>query len=103
MQQMRDDGIRRALAFITSPYSSYSSCRQYLEDIARARDAVGPGAPEVQRLRHYFDHPGFVEPLSRNVAQPSPPLAPVSGGDGRRRTGAALQRAQHPHRDGAGE
>jgi ferrochelatase len=68
LQQMRDDGIHRALAFITSPYSSYSSCRQYLDDIARARDAVGAGAPEVQRLRHYFDHPGFVEPLSRNVA-----------------------------------
>ena len=68
IQQMRDDGIRRALAFITSPYSSYSSCRQYLDDIARARDAVGPGAPEVQRLRHYFNHPGFVEPLARNVA-----------------------------------
>ena len=68
MQQMRDDGIRRALAFITSPYSSYSSCRQYLDDIARARDLVGPDAPEVQRLRHYFDHPGFIEPLTRNVA-----------------------------------
>ncbi|MEO5838563.1 MAG: ferrochelatase [Acidimicrobiales bacterium] len=67
MQQMRDDGVRRALAFITSPYSSYSSCRQYLDDITRARDAVGPGAPEVQRLRHYFNHPGFVEPLARNV------------------------------------
>jgi ferrochelatase len=66
--QMRDDGIRRALAFITSPYSSYSSCRQYLDDIARAREIVGPGAPEVHRLRHYFDHPGFVEPLARNVA-----------------------------------
>ena len=68
LQQMRADGIRRAFAFITSPYSSYSSCRQYLDDIARARDAVGPGAPEVSRLRHYFDHPGFIEPLSRNVA-----------------------------------
>jgi ferrochelatase len=68
LQQMRDDGIRRALAFITSPYSSYSSCRQYLDDIARAREVVGPGAPEVHRVRHYFDHPGFIEPLRRNVA-----------------------------------
>ena len=78
MQQMRDDGIRRALAFITSPYSSYSSCRQYLDDIARARELVGPGAPEVQRLRHYFDHPGFIEPLSRNVGSA---LATVAGRD----------------------
>ena len=66
--QMRDDGIRNALAFITSPYSSQSSCRQYLDDIDRARRLVGPDAPEVQRLRHYFDHPGFIEPLARNVA-----------------------------------
>ena len=76
MQQMRDDGIGRALAFITSPYSSYSSCRQYLDDIARAREIVGPDAPDVQRLRHYFDHPGFIEPLARNVAAA---LASVAG------------------------
>jgi ferrochelatase len=80
VQQMRDDGIRRALAFITSPYSSYSSCRQYLDDIARARLAVGAGAPEVQRLRHYFNHPGFVEPLSRNVGAAL--VAARAGGSG---------------------
>jgi protoporphyrin/coproporphyrin ferrochelatase len=64
---MRDDGVRRALAFVTSPYGSYSSCRQYLEDLAAARAAVGPQAPAVQRLRHYHDHPGFVEPLADGV------------------------------------
>jgi ferrochelatase len=63
--RMAADGIRRALAFVTSAYSSYSSCRQYLEDIARARAAVGPGAPEVDKLRAYYNHPGFIEP---NVA-----------------------------------
>ena len=47
VRQMRDDGIRRAFVFITSPYSSYSSCRRYLDDIARARDTVGPGAPDT--------------------------------------------------------
>jgi ferrochelatase len=66
--QMRDDGVARALAFITSPYSSFSSCRQYLGAIDAARARVGAGAPSVQRLRHYFDHPGFIEPLARNVA-----------------------------------
>lgn len=66
--QMRDDGVRNALAFITSPYSSHSSCRQYLDDIDVARRLAGPEAPSVQRLRHYFDHPGFIEPLARNVA-----------------------------------
>ena len=59
--QMRDDGIRRALVFTTSATSSYSGCRQYREDIAAARAAVGPRAPELVKLRHYFDHPGFIE------------------------------------------
>jgi protoporphyrin/coproporphyrin ferrochelatase len=66
---MRDDGVRRALAFVTSPYGSYSSCRQYLEDLAAARAAVGPQAPVVHKLRHYHDHPGFVEPLADGVRQ----------------------------------
>ena len=60
--QMRDDGIRSALAFVTSAYGGYSSCRQYLEDIAAARAAVGPDAPAIDKLRQYWDHPGFVEP-----------------------------------------
>src|SRR5690606_26674487 len=60
--QMRDDGVRRALAFVTSAYGGYSSCRQYLEDIAAARAAVGPDAPVIDKLRHYYDHPGFIEP-----------------------------------------
>jgi ferrochelatase len=61
LQQMKQDGIRRALAFVTSAYSSYSGCRQYREDIARARDEVGSGAPEVEKLRVFFNHPGFIE------------------------------------------
>ena len=60
--QMRDAGVRRAIAFVTSAYGSYSSCRQYLEDIAAARAAVGPDAPEIDKLRHFHDHPGFVQP-----------------------------------------
>ena len=58
---MRDKGIRRAAAFTTSAWSGYSSCTQYVEDIARARQAVGPDAPELVKLRTYFDHPLFVE------------------------------------------
>ena len=59
---MRDGGVRRALAFVTSPYGSYSSCRQYLDDIDRARAEVGAGAPEIDKIRHYHDHPGYVHP-----------------------------------------
>ena len=61
LQQMKQDGIRRVLAFVTSAYSSYSGCRQYREDIARAQDEVGSGAPEVNKLRAFFNHPGFIE------------------------------------------
>jgi protoporphyrin/coproporphyrin ferrochelatase len=60
VRQMRDDGVRRALVLATSATSSYSGCRQYREDLARAREAVGADAPELVKLRHYFDHPGFV-------------------------------------------
>ena len=63
LARMRDDGIRRAACLVTSAYSSYSGCRQYRENLADAVAAVGPGAPRLDRLRHYFNHPGFVEPL----------------------------------------
>ena len=59
---MRDDGVRRALAFVTSPFGSYSSCRQYLEDIAAAVAEAGPDAPAIDKIRHYHDHPGYVRP-----------------------------------------
>jgi ferrochelatase len=61
LRQMKQDGIRRALGFITSAYSSYSGCRQYREDIARAQSEVGPGAPEADKLRVFFNHPGFIK------------------------------------------
>ena len=64
---MANDGIRRALAFTTSAFSSYSGCRQYREDLARAQEAVGPEAPVIEKLRPYFDHPGFIEPMVANV------------------------------------
>ena len=77
LQQMQHDGIRRALAFVTSAYSSYSGCRQYREDILRAQNAIvggtqeetqeetqevmQEGAPEIHKLRVFFNHPGFIE------------------------------------------
>ncbi|MEM9713440.1 MAG: ferrochelatase [Actinomycetota bacterium] len=67
LARMRDDGVERALAFVTSAYSSYSGCRQYREDIDAARFAVGPGAPEVHKLRAFHNHPGFVEPFVDGV------------------------------------
>ncbi|MDQ3754518.1 MAG: ferrochelatase [Acidobacteriota bacterium] len=67
IRQMRDDGIKRALAFVTSAYSSYSGCRQYREDIARAQGEAGEGAPVIDKLRAFYNHPGFVEPNVENV------------------------------------
>jgi protoporphyrin/coproporphyrin ferrochelatase len=67
VRQMAQDGVRRAVAFVTSAYSSYSSCRQYLDDIERARAAVGPDAPRIDKLRRFFNHPGFIEPFAANA------------------------------------
>jgi protoporphyrin/coproporphyrin ferrochelatase len=65
---MRDNGIRRAAVFATSAWSGYSSCTQYVEDIARARRVTGPDAPELVKLRPYFDHPVFVEMFAGAIA-----------------------------------
>lgn len=67
VKRMAGDGVRRAVALTTSAYSSYSSCRQYLEDIERARAGTGPGAPVIDKLRNYFNHPGFIEPLAEHA------------------------------------
>jgi ferrochelatase len=60
---MRERGVRKSLAFFTSAFSSYSGCRQYRENIAAAQQQVGPGAPEVVKLRAFYNHPGFIEPM----------------------------------------
>jgi ferrochelatase len=64
--QMKQDGVKRALAFVTSAFSSYSGCRQYLENIAAAREAVGEGAPVIDKLRVFFNHPRFIEAVVQN-------------------------------------
>lgn len=67
LRQMRDDGVKNALAFVTSAYSSYSSCRQYLGDIERARESAGSNAPRVEKLRAFYNHPGFIEANVANI------------------------------------
>jgi len=61
VRQMRDDGVRSALVFTTSATSSYSGCRQYRDDLDGALRVAGPGSPELVKLRHFYDHPGFIE------------------------------------------
>ena len=65
--QMHSDGVKHAVAFVTSAFSSYSGCRQYRENIAAAIDAVPAGGPTIDKLRVFFNHPGFVDPLVDGV------------------------------------
>ncbi len=60
VREMADRGVRRALAVVTSAFGSYSGCRRYLEDIEEARQALGPDAPQIDRLRLFFNHPSFI-------------------------------------------
>jgi protoporphyrin/coproporphyrin ferrochelatase len=66
MQEIQANGHRRVLAFVTSAYSSASGCRQYREDIIRACasvEAASGSAPTVDKIRVFYNHPGFIEPM----------------------------------------
>ena len=69
VRQMQADGVRRALAFVTSAYSSYSSCRQYLENLTAAREAVGEGAPTIDKIRAYYNHPLYIAATAERVQE----------------------------------
>ena len=67
MGELNAAGVQRALAFVTAATSSYSSCRQYLEDIENAQQAVGEGAPAVDKIRTFYNHPDFIAAISDAV------------------------------------
>lgn len=67
MQQMKDDGVKRAIAFFTSGFSCYSGCRQYRENIVEAQQIAGEGAPVFDKIRVFYNHPGFIEPNVENL------------------------------------
>ncbi|MCX4987935.1 ferrochelatase [Streptomyces sp. NBC_00568] len=70
LREMVADGRRRILVLATSAYASYSGCRQYREDLAGALamlEGEGLEPPRIDKLRHYFNHPGFVEPMVEGV------------------------------------
>ncbi len=69
VRTMAADGVRRALAFVTSAYSSYSSCRQYLDDIERARAAAGDRAPAIDKIRPFWNHPGFIDTMAQRTRE----------------------------------
>ncbi|MEU7230191.1 ferrochelatase [Streptomyces chrestomyceticus] len=70
LREMVRDGHRRIAVLATSAYASYSGCRQYRENLADALttlQADGLPVPQVDKLRHYFNHPGFVRPMVDGV------------------------------------
>jgi ferrochelatase len=69
LAQMEADGVRDALVFVTSAYSSYSGCRQYREDIARAVDNLGIASMRFDKIRVFYNHPGFVEPMAAKLRE----------------------------------
>lgn len=82
LQAAYDDGHRTLLTIATSAYSSFSSCRQYREDIAIALEQTGlEGQVAVDKVRQYFDHPGFVEPFVEGVVAGVRSLLPSVDGD----------------------
>jgi protoporphyrin/coproporphyrin ferrochelatase len=66
VQQMRDDGVRHAVAFVTSAFGSYSGCRQYIENIERARAEV-ENAPRIDKIRPFSTNPKFLEAVTDRV------------------------------------
>ena len=67
LRQMRSDGVRRAVAVFTSAFSSYSGCRQYRENLQAAQEVVGGDAPRVDKVRAFFNHPGFIGAMVERV------------------------------------
>ncbi|HEX5410485.1 MAG TPA: ferrochelatase [Terriglobia bacterium] len=67
--KMKADGVNRALAFATAAYSSYSSCRQYLENIENARAAAGGGAPAIDKIRPFYNHPLYIAAMAEQVKE----------------------------------
>jgi len=80
LREMASAGVHRALALVTSAYSSYSGCRQYREDIQRAQNEVGPSAPRVDKIRAFFNHPGFVEATTDRVREALEKFSPARRG-----------------------
>lgn len=69
LQQMANDGIKRAIAYFTNTFSCYSGCRQYRENIAEAKEAVGEQAPRIDKLRMAYNHPAFIETVAELTKQ----------------------------------
>lgn len=81
VKQMKADGIKHAIAFVVSGYSSYSSCRQYRENIEAAQQAAGEGAPAIDKIRVFYNHPLFIEAMAEGVSDALDQLTPEQRSD----------------------
>ena len=66
--EMAGAGVERALAWTATPYASYSTCRQYGEDLVAACSTTGDGAPAIDMIRRHHDHPGLLEPAADRLS-----------------------------------
>ena len=66
--EMAGAGVKRALAWTATPYASYSTCRQYGEDLVAACSTTGDGAPAIDMIRRHHDHPGLLEPAADRLS-----------------------------------
>lgn len=82
LREMKANGVQRCLALMTSAFSCYSGCRQYREDLAKALEQVGGGLV-VHKLRVFFNHPGFIQPVARRTAELYQSWAPEQRANGR--------------------
>ncbi len=76
--QMAEDGIKRAAALVASPFGSPYTCRDYLDEIDRACETIGEGSPKIDKLRAFFNHPGFIEATAQRVREAFAKLPEVS-------------------------
>jgi ferrochelatase len=77
LQQMAQDGVKRAIAYVTSTFSSYSGCRKYREDLYEAAAAT-PDAPIIDKLRMGYNHPGFIQAVADRVTAALTQLEPAA-------------------------
>jgi protoporphyrin/coproporphyrin ferrochelatase len=66
VRQMEADGVKRALALVTSAFSSYSGCRQYRENLEQA---LGSSELRIDKLRVFYNHPGFIEAMAERCRE----------------------------------
>ena len=76
LDQMRRDGVRDVLVFVTSAYSSYSGCRQYREDVTRAVEELSADDMRFDKIRVFYNHPGFIAPMAESLRAELDSLSP---------------------------